>query len=374
MRRVARRFGVSLHTVQRWVARAGATRLDRLDLNDRPDGPARPANRTKTKMEQLVLRIRRQLKQHSALGEHGAAAIRRALMERRVAAVPSLRTIGRILLRTGALDGRRRQRRPAPPRGWYLPDLARARVELDSFDTIVDLVIAGGTDVTVLNGLSLHGGLPISRPEPRITAKITGQTLVEHWRAHGLPAYAKFDNDTVFVGARIKPDTFGRVTRICLSLGIVPVYAPPRESGFQAEIEAFNGKWQRAVWQRFKLRSIANLKQRSDRFIQAARHAGADRIDAAPPRRPFPHNWKLDLQQPLRGRVIFIRRTDDKGSIELLGRTTPVNPNWVHRLVRAEVDLSAGQIQIFALRRREPDKQPLLKTLAYKTPKRRFIE
>lgn len=32
--------------------------------------------------------------------------------------------------------GVHRQRRPAPPKGWYLPDLADGQAELDSFDFV----------------------------------------------------------------------------------------------------------------------------------------------------------------------------------------------------------------------------------------------
>ncbi|SRR5712691_4046719 len=72
------------------------------------------------------------------LGEYGAQAIRRELAVRGPAGVPSVRTIGRILERRGALDGGRRIRRPPPPPGWYLPEVAAGRAELDSFDMPVD--------------------------------------------------------------------------------------------------------------------------------------------------------------------------------------------------------------------------------------------
>ena len=85
------------------------------------------------------------------------------------------------------------------------------------------------------------------------TAKKTVQTLVAHWREHGLPAYAQFDNDTIFQGAHQYRDTFGRVTRLCLQLGVTPVFAPPRETGFQAAIESYNGRWQAKVWRRFRI-------------------------------------------------------------------------------------------------------------------------
>jgi hypothetical protein len=74
-----------------------------------------------------MLQLRRTLNETSDLGEYGAHAIRRAWLERGNPAVPAMRTIGRILERRGALDGQRCIRRPAPPRGWYLPDVAAGR-------------------------------------------------------------------------------------------------------------------------------------------------------------------------------------------------------------------------------------------------------
>src|SRR5262249_38697168 len=116
LRHVADRFGVALATVQRWVARAGQQRLDRVDWADRP-----------------------------------------------------------------------------------------------CFDGVEGLVIQGGIPVEVLNGISLHGGLVVSWPHTVITAQVTVESLIEHWRAVGLPGYAQFDNDPIFEGAQIHPDTIGRV-------------------------------------------------------------------------------------------------------------------------------------------------------------------
>ena len=374
LRRVARRFGVSHMTVQRWCQRAAGLRLGRVDLSSRPAGTRRPPNRTPRAMERRILTIRRALQRHSALGEHGAAAIHAQLLAQGLACVPSVRTIGRILFRNGLLDGRRRVRRLPPPKGWYLPDVAARQAEIDSFDTITDLVIRGGRDVTVLNGISLHGGLPASWAKPRITAKIVVESLLEHWGIHGRPAYAKFDNDTIFQGAHQWPDSFGRVTRLCLQLGVTPVFAPPREPGFQAEIESFNGRWGRLVWHRFRHRDIQSLQSRSDALIAAARQRSCQRIAGAPARQPMPAGFVPDFQTPLQGTVIFLRRTDARGQVECLGHRWPLDVNWPHRLVRLEVDLTGEQIRFYKLRRREPADQPLVKTVHYHGPKRRFSD
>jgi hypothetical protein len=87
----------------------------------------------------------------------------------------------------------------------------------------------------------------------------------------------------------------------------------------------------------------------------------------------MPDHPVLDLQSHPSGRVIFIRRTDDLGSASVLGHRFLIDPLWSHRLVRAEVDLDAGVIRFYALRRREPQNQPLLAEHPYQLPHRRFV-
>src|SRR5262249_12584754 len=180
-----------LSTVQLWVQRAQDQRLDEVDWTDRSSRPRR-TSRTARRLEDLVLQVRQELKNTSDLGEYGAAVIRAELLARGINGVPSVRTIGRILERRGVLDARRRGRRPPPPRGWYLPAVARADAELDSVDLIEGLNIRGGSHVEVINVLSLHGGVVASWPTARVTAKTVMDALVEHWRAVGLPTYVQF--------------------------------------------------------------------------------------------------------------------------------------------------------------------------------------
>ncbi len=373
LRAVARRLQVSLHTVQRWVARAAGQRLDRIDWADRPP-IARTIHRTDPETEALVLHVRRELKEQSALGEFGAPMIHETLVDRGSPRPPSVRTIGRILDRHGALDYRRRQRRPAPPRGWHLPDVVAAQAELDSFDIVEGLRLPDGTEVEVLTGTSLHGGLVAAWPGPPVTARQIVAVLIDHWGEVGLPRYAQFDNDNRFQGPHQHVDALGRVARLCLSLGVVPVFAPPREPGFQNALENFNGRWQAKVWARFSPTSLAELSACSARYVTASRQRVATRSENAPPRAPRVRGWQLDLQAPLHGQIIFLRRTGEHGTVCLLGRTFLVDRLWCHRLVRCELALDAGCLRFYGLRRAQPDAQPLLRETSYTLPKRRFKE
>jgi hypothetical protein len=347
-----------------------------VDWHDRPCTP-HTATRTEATIEDLVLTVRQELGQCSDLGFQGAETIHQALKARKVEPLPSVRTINRILERRGALDGQRRIRRPAPPPGWHLPEVASKRRELDSFDVVEGLVIKGGPQIEVLNGISLHGGLAASWPrEASVTAKIVVASLIEHWRAVGLPGYAQFDNDTIFLfqGPHAHPDVVGRVSRLCLSLGVIPVFVVPHEFGFQSTIENYNGTWQAKVWARFEHGSLLDLQGHSQRYVTALRRHRADRIESAPQRRAFPTPWRLNLQSRLRGRMIYLRRTSAVGAVEVLGRSFEVDPHWLNRLVRVEVDLDGDKIRIYRLRRREPQDQPLLKELHHHIKNKKFSE
>jgi hypothetical protein len=373
LRAVARSARVTLDTVQRWVARAAGRRLDRVDWNDRPP-IAHKIHRTDCDTEDLILTLRRQLKEESDLGEFGAQAIHRALVAQVHPAVPTVRTIARVLERRGALDGRRRVRRLPPPRGWYLPDVGQGHAELDSFDIVEGLLLSDGTDIEVLTGVSLHGGLVGAWPGIPWTARQILTTLMAHWREVGVPLYAQFDNDSRFQGPHQHPDTLGRVVRLCLSLGIVPVFAPPREPGFQNAVENLNGQWQAKVWRRFEHESLAQVWTHSTRYVAARRHRVAARAERTPARLPLPTPWTLDLQAPPRGRIVFLRRTSEHGAVELLGHTFQVDSLWCHRLVRCELLLDEDCIRFYGLRRAQPDRQPLLSETPYRFPNRRFKE
>jgi hypothetical protein len=371
LRRVARQFGGGVATAASWVKRAEGQRLDRVDWSDRSSVPHK-TRRTETSLEDRVLRMRRELA-HSDLGAVGAAAIQEALLAQGLPKVPSVRTINRILGRRGALDSNKRARRPPPPRGWYLPEVAAGEAELDQIDIVEGLALKDGPRVEVLNAVSLHGGLGASWPvnEP-VTSKQTVTALLEHWREVGLPGFVQFDNDMIFQGTHRYPDALGRVIRLSLSLGVVVVFVPPNEMGFQAMIESYNGWWQARVWARWQHPSLAALQERSQRYVGALRQHRAARIEAAPARRAFPADWRLDLKKRPSGRLVYLRRTNAQGEVNLLGRTWKVSEVWPNRLVRCEVDLDRDKIRFHTLRRKEPTNQPQILEVEYRLPNRGF--
>src|SRR5712664_183797 len=369
MHAVAEKLGISLSTVSFWVERAKGARLDRADFSGRKSGFA--WNRLATSIEQRIAELRKTLREDSVLGEYGAHAIQ-AELRAEMSGVPSIATINRALSRHGLQDGGRRIRRPPPPKGWYLPSVATGEAELDSFDLIEELKIANGPLVWILNGTSLHGGLVDSWPLERATAKLALTRVLRRWQRDGLPAYAQFDNGTQFQGAHQFPDTVGRISRLCLALGVTPVFAPPREPGFQNAIEGFNGLWQAKVWQRQTFENVAQFEAACERYVIAHRARSSRRQEKAPKRRIISQDFTLNLNAKLKGTIIYLRRADERGHAHLLGQSFEVCERWPHRLIRCEVNFTEEHIRFYALRRREPEDQPLLHEVPYRRKHKSF--
>jgi hypothetical protein len=370
-RSVSRQFGVSLATVQFWVQRAQDQSLDHVNWEDGSHAPYQQARQTPQEIEERILKLRQELAKQSDLGEYGAQAIRRNLLAKAQSnpvIVPSLATINRVLKRHGIFDARQRVRRRPPSPGWYLPEVAAKRAEIDETDFVEDLAIEAGPVVHVLNTISLHGGWCASWPTLAMRASFVRECLISHWRAFGLPDYAQFDNGNVFQGPHQYPDSIGSVTRLCLSLQVTPVFAVPREFGIQSSIESYNNRWQQKVWQRFHMTNFEELSSYSSRYVAAVRQKNRQRHEASPSRRPFPTDWREPTHLERTGCLLFLRRTSGQGRIDLLGHDFPVSTTWPNRLVRCEVDLSADVIRVYGLRRQEPEQQRLLREWKYRLP------
>ena len=355
-RQVARTLRVSASAVARWVQRAADQRLDRVDWGDLSRRPKR-VHQTSVWLVRAILRAREWLQRHDALGEYGAAAIRRHLLARGLE-VPSERTIARWVARSGQTPPSR-VRRLAPPLGWYLPRVANAHAELDRVDVIEGLRLQNYGTLEVLNALSLRGGLPGSHVAKRITSVVVRTWLQQHWERHGRPDYVQFDNDTIFSGAHAQRNYMGRLVHWCLCVGVVPVFAPLYETGFQAAVEAYNRHWQQRVWHRWHHRTLRGLTRRSNAFVRAYHQRETQR---RPSMQSLRREWSEPQREPIETTLILLRRLNENGALKLFAKSVKVDPNWAHRLVRCEVNVTKQRVQIYRISRSDPHHQPALAT------------
>lgn len=127
-------------------------------------------------------------------------------------------------------------------------------------------------------------------------------------------------------------------------------------------IQSLNARWQAKVWQRFHHDSPADVCPCSSRYVLAYGQPLASRLDAPPARRRFPAQWPSPTAEEPQGRVVYVRRTDAEGVVPLLGYRLVASHSWPHRVVRCEAAFPTGRVTSYALHRRDPAQQPLLRT------------
>jgi hypothetical protein len=164
------------------------------------------------------------------------------------------------------------------------------------------------------------------------------------WEELGVPAVSQVDNELTLAGGNPHGFTFSQVLRLGLLLGIHWWFIPPGEPGRNADIESFNGLWQARVLWRHRCPELPAVRRTSARFLRyyhtrkphraltVATHGSRfprEVLAAAQAQlRPLPRGFTLDryrdargeLRLPLaRGRISFVRRVTEAGTIDLPG-------------------------------------------------------
>lgn len=94
----------------------------------------------------------------------------------------------------------------------------------------------------------------------------TGQALVGCWKYLGLPDYIQFDNATTFHGSNRHPRQFGYITRLCLIMGIEPIFIPIKEPWRNGTIEKLNDTYDTKFFRNEHYRSFNHLTLESQQY------------------------------------------------------------------------------------------------------------
>ena len=228
---------------------------------DHPPGTSDPANRTPREIEEIVCFIRRQLYNREVF--HGAQAIFWELKDQGVKPLPSLSAIDRILRRNDLTHKRVGRYRPKDV-PYPAPEAAKPN-DVHQADFIGPRFLRFGASARrfyILNAVDLATG------RCAIEALTGGKGSVDSafwaiWRRLGLPRYLQVDNEMTFHGSPLYPRTLGPLPRLCLPLGVEPVFIPPREPWRNGVIERFQGFWDQRVWRKSPIRGWADLQRKN---------------------------------------------------------------------------------------------------------------
>ena len=148
--------------------------------------------------------------------------------------------------------------------------------------------------------------------------------LLGCWTENAIPNYLRMDNGASFIGDVIHPRHFSRVVRLCLRLGVEPVFIAPSKPWMNGAIENFNGDVGAKLWEREQWTDLEHIRGAAKLFLmrhnnrQDWKYREAD--PEAIPHRKLPEDFEIDANNlPItEGEVHFIRQVKENGTISVL--------------------------------------------------------
>ena len=352
VRWIARVLQRSRDWIYRWKARYESG--ESLWYQDHSHRPPVMARKVRPAFERLVVRVHRKLKgRANPLGFCGAEAIYHELADLGVRPLHSIRTIHRILVRKNLLVRKRRDRSRKGP---TLPVPIPHRLnDVHQLDFIVGHYLAPHRPVVILNRKDLATGWVAGTEEPDRQVQRVLAFLQRDWQQHGLPRFLQMDNDMSLTGGRLHPRTIGQLVRFCLACRVVAVFTPERRPASNAAVERYNGLWQEKVWQRYRFRTLRDLRERSHAFQlaynrylerrlarQGTQGLRQIRVRALPKHLRWRHPLPLCC-----GQIWFIRRIAEDGTIQILNETLRLPKRYAHEFVRVVIRTGTQTLSVY---------------------------
>jgi hypothetical protein len=181
--------------------------------------------------------------------------------------------------------------------------------------------------------------------------------LGECWKDLGLPEQVQIDNARELSGWGLAARRLSRVIRLCLHLGVEPVFIPKGEPQFNGSIENFNGWFQPRLFQR-RFRWPGELRRELARLQEAVNtqhvHPRLNGLTPAQHRRnlrlrKLPASFvvptgRLRLSE---GRVTFICRVSPAGTVTVLSQSFFVGKRHRGLYLRLVIDTGRGRLTAY---------------------------
>jgi hypothetical protein len=184
-------------------------------------------------------------------------------------------------------------------------------------------------------------------------------TIIRFWRQFGIPDYLQMDNELSFRGSNRHPHSFGKLIRLALSQGVVPVFIPHAEPWRNGIIEKFNDTFDKKFFRTQNFTTIDDLAESACDFEsfhnEKYRYGVLNNqtpLDAHKKNGKF-YYLKNEYQLPdyiplVDGNIIVIRFIRGDRNLNIFGETFLVKPELIYNYVEAIVSLNAQSLKIYA--------------------------
>jgi IS30 family transposase len=356
---IARKLQRTRSWVQRWVGRYDSNGPS-ASLQDHARAPKHIPWAFPERIKRMVLQIReerekgKRAKYQYALVS--AQAIYYELRELGVSPLPRPDTIHLWLKQAGRIRERKSRKAPNPT----YPELPCAAVnDVQELDFKGPLYLQDHAHKYYLMVLRDKRS---KKTALRVLATKSMDAIVEFlvaaWQNMGCPKYLKMDNCLDFRGSNLYPRSPSKLMRVCLDLGVQPVFIPLREPWRNGVVENLNGLLARFLFRTKTFETEKQLHQAVQRLettINTTHRLPA--LEGKTPQEfvahaklrypPKNYDWRTRNLQLLKGKVTFIRFVRKSGRITLTAKDKfLVGKKYKWHYVRAVVDVPNKKLHV----------------------------
>jgi putative transposase len=356
---IARKVQRSRAWVHRWISRYRAE-APTVSLQDHSRAPKQISWTYPERIKKMVMQIRverergKRAKYQYALVS--AQAIYYELRELHVSPLPSPRTIHLWLKQAGRIP-ERKSRKPPNPTFPVLP--CRAVNDVQELDFKGPFYLKDHAHkyylVALRDKLSKKTAL---RALSNKSMDAILDFLVATWQTIGCPKRLKMDNCLDFRGSNLYPRSPSKLVRVCLDLGVQPVFIPLREPWRNGVVENLNGLLDRFLLrlQTFETeKQLHKAVQRMETTINTKHRLPA--LQGKTPQEfaahaklrypPVHYDWRRRDLQLVKGKVTFIRFVRKSGRITLTANDKfLIGKKYKWQYVMAVVDVTKRNLNV----------------------------
>lgn len=337
------------------------------DVSRRPHHCAKKIDEA---MEQAVIEARQQLEAtpYARIGAVGVDWLLKQQGDQR----PAMATINRVIRRNGLT-------RKRPPR--YNPKgLDYPSIEITKSNVMHQMDIVGPRylksdgrfySINIVDAYDRRGRI---NPRWRQTKTDVTSALIRCWQTMGIPTYLQMDNTLATQGSHRHPHSFGLVIRLCLLLGIQPVFIPIREPWRNGIIERLNQDFDKLFLRAQFFKSFAYLctqavnfeVYREDNHRYSTLHGHTPAQHVTDDLKLLPKNFEIPQKLAIKpGYVHLIRFIRSNRVLDIFGEKFLMPLSAVYEYVWATIDTEQQKLFVYH------DKK-VFKEFAYKLPSTAF--
>jgi transposase len=356
---IARMLQRSRPWVDRWIDRYRAA-APRLSLQDRSRAPKQRRCAYPDRIKRMVLQIRAEREQGQRAKYQyaliSAQAIYYELRDLDISPVPSPRTIHGWLKEAGRIPERRSQKAPNPT---YPVLPCQAVNDVQELDFKGPFYLQDHAHkyylVAVRDKWSKKTAL---RALANKSMDAILDFLVSAWQKLGCPRYLKMDNCLDFRGSNRHPRAPSKLMRVCLDLGVQPVFIPICEPWRNGVVENLNGLLDRFLFRTNTFETEKQLHkavQQMETTINTTHHLST--LQGKTPQEftahaklcypPANYDWRTRDLRLLKGKVTFIRFVRKSGRITVTARDKfLIGKKYKWHYVMAVVDVARKRLNV----------------------------